>query len=85
MSDSDGADDDDGYKAMRKAKKTAVAMEIPVITVEEETPDDVPDPFERLEIRERPAARQSEKIPEKRDSRIRAGWLVLFCRRCIND
>lgn len=73
MSDSDGADNEDGSsKESRRAKKAA-AMEVPVITVEETLDVDPPDPFERLEIRERPAAKENKKNSERQENRIRAG------------
>lgn len=73
MSDSDGADsDDDGSKETRKAKKTVVVKESPVVTVEETLSEDVPDPFERLESREEMSAKE-KKNSEKHDNRIRAG------------
>nr|XP_046232856.1 wings apart-like protein homolog [Scatophagus argus]XP_046232858.1 wings apart-like protein homolog [Scatophagus argus] len=74
MSDSDGADDDDngGSKERRRAKKPAVAKETPVVTVEETQDDDPPDPFERLEIRERPAVKENKNNSERQEKRIRA-------------
>uniref|UniRef100_A0A7N6C030 Wings apart-like protein homolog n=1 Tax=Anabas testudineus TaxID=64144 RepID=A0A7N6C030_ANATE len=54
MSDSDGADtDDDACKETKKAKKTVIVKETPVVTVEETLSNDVPDPFEMLETREK--------------------------------
>lgn len=80
MSDSDGADndDEDGSKERRRAKKAAAAKVTPVVTVEETLdvdPLDVdpPDPFERLEIQERPAAKENKKNSERQENRIRAG------------
>ncbi|KAE8283827.1 Wings apart-like protein-like protein Friend of EBNA2 protein WAPL cohesin release factor [Larimichthys crocea] len=82
MSDSDGADDDDdgGSKQRRRAKKAAVAKVTPVVTAEEipdyETPDyEPPDPFERLEVRERPAVKENKKYSERQESRIRSDVL----------
>ncbi|XP_067344320.1 wings apart-like protein homolog isoform X1 [Channa argus] len=76
MSDSDGADsDDDGSKERRKAKKTAVAKETPVVTIEEMPTDHVPDPFERLDSRERPKAKENKKNSEKQDRRIQTDVL----------
>lgn len=74
-SDSDGADDDgnDGSKEARKGKKTVVAKETPMVTVEDMMSYDVPDPFESLETREETSAKENKKISEKQD-RIRAGW-----------
>uniref|UniRef100_UPI0037E74980 wings apart-like protein homolog n=1 Tax=Semicossyphus pulcher TaxID=241346 RepID=UPI0037E74980 len=71
---SDSEDDDDGSsKARRRAKKAAMAL-APVITIEDETPadDEPPDPFERLEILERPIAKENKKNSERQESRIRA-------------
>lgn len=73
MSDSDGADDDDDYKERRRAKKAAIAKVTPVVTVEETMVDEPPDPFERLESRERPTAKENKKNSERQESRIRAG------------
>ena len=74
MSDSDGADDDDNSsKERRRAKKAAVAKGTPVVTVEEIPDDEPPDPFERLEVQERPAVKESKKNAERQESRIRAG------------
>lgn len=74
MSDSDGADnDDDGSKETRKAKKTVVVKETPMVTMEETLYDDMPDPFERLETREETSAKENKKISEKQENRIRAG------------
>ncbi|XP_070707802.1 wings apart-like protein homolog [Pempheris klunzingeri] len=79
MSDSDGADDDDdgggGSKGRRRAKKAAATKGAPVVTVEEVPDDDPPDPFEALEIRERPPAKENKKNFEKQESRIRADVL----------
>ncbi|XP_071318574.1 wings apart-like protein homolog [Trachinotus anak] len=70
--DSDSPDDDDGgSKARRRAKKASVTKATPVVTIEE-TPDyDPPDPFERLESRERPAPKENKKNSERQESRIR--------------
>lgn len=74
MSDSDGADDDDdGFKERRRAKKAAVTKATPVVTMEETETHDSPDPFERLESRERPAAKENKKNSERQESRIREG------------
>lgn len=74
MSDSDGVDnDDDGCKERRKAMKTPVAKETPVVIVEETPSNDLPDPFERLESQEKSSAKENKKNSEKQDSRIRAG------------
>lgn len=75
MSDSDGADNDDegGSKERRKAKKAAAAKVTPVITIEETLEIDPPDPFERLEIQERPPAKENKKNSERQENRIRAG------------
>uniref|UniRef100_A0A3B4TFZ4 Wings apart-like protein homolog n=1 Tax=Seriola dumerili TaxID=41447 RepID=A0A3B4TFZ4_SERDU len=54
MSDSDGSDDDSS-KERRRAKKAAVTKATPVVTIEETPAYDPPDPFERLESRERPS------------------------------
>ncbi|XP_041671459.1 wings apart-like protein homolog [Cheilinus undulatus] len=76
MSDSD---DDDGKssKERRRAKKAAMAKATPVITIEEEMLDDdePPDPFERLEIQERPTFKENKKNSERQESRIRADVL----------
>lgn len=74
MSDSDGADDDDDRsKERRRAKKAAVAKGTPVVTMEEIPDHDPPDPFEKLEIRERPPVKENKKNSERQESRIRAG------------
>lgn len=77
MSDSDGSDDnEDGggsKQRRRRAKKAAVAKAIPVVTVEETPAYDPPDPFERLESREKPTARDNKKNSERQESRIREG------------
>lgn len=79
MSDSDGADtDDDACKETKKAKKTVIVKETPVVTVEETLSNDVPDPFEMLETREKMSAKENKKDFEKQDSRIRAGEIHLF-------
>ncbi|XP_022062758.1 wings apart-like protein homolog [Acanthochromis polyacanthus] len=78
MSDSDGAEDDNngGSKERRRAKKAAaVAQVTPVVTVEEMLTDEPPDPFERLEIQERPAVKESKKNFERLESRIRTDVL----------
>ncbi|XP_076615746.1 wings apart-like protein homolog [Chaetodon auriga] len=76
MSDSDGADDDDsGSKERRRAKKAAVAKGTPAVTVEEMPDQDPPDPFEKLEVQERPAAKEYKKNSERQESRIRADVL----------
>ncbi|XP_023127071.2 wings apart-like protein homolog [Amphiprion ocellaris] len=78
MSDSDGAEDDNGgSKERRRAKKAAaaVAKVTPVVTVEEMLTDEPPDPFERLEIRERPTVKESKKNFDRLESRIRADVL----------
>ncbi|XP_018522104.1 LOW QUALITY PROTEIN: wings apart-like protein homolog [Lates calcarifer] len=72
MSDSDGADDDEiGSKERRRAKRAAVAKATPVIAMEETPVHDPPDPFERLESRERPAPKENKKNSERQESRIR--------------
>ncbi|KAF0025914.1 hypothetical protein F2P81_022795 [Scophthalmus maximus] len=84
MSDSDGDDDDDdGFKERRRAAKKAAADAAKAATAvieeeeeedeeEEEAPTyDPPDPFERLETRERPAAKENKKHSERHDGRIR--------------
>lgn len=74
MSDSDGADDDEiGSKERRRAKRAAVAKATPVIAMEETPVHDPPDPFERLESRERPAPKENKKNSERQESRIREG------------
>lgn len=75
MSDSDGAEDDGGRaKERRRAKKkAAITTATPVVTIEEMPADDPPDPFERLEVQERPAVKESKKNSEKQESRIRTG------------
>ncbi|KAM6896908.1 wings apart-like protein homolog [Xenentodon cancila] len=83
MSDSDGAEDDDddddddngGSKGRRRVEKTVVSMVTPVVPIEETPTDDVPDPFERLESREKLTVKESKKNSESRDSRIRADVL----------
>nr|XP_019964797.1 PREDICTED: wings apart-like protein homolog [Paralichthys olivaceus] len=74
MSNSDGSDEDDvGFKERRRAKKAAMATaEDTVEEREEETPTyEPPDPFERLESYERPAAKEYKKHSERQESRIR--------------
>lgn len=74
MSDSDGDEDDGRAKERRRAKKKAPNTTVtPVVTVEETPADDPPDPFERLEVQERPAVKESKKNSEKQESRIRTG------------
>uniref|UniRef100_A0A7N6AB56 Wings apart-like protein homolog n=1 Tax=Anabas testudineus TaxID=64144 RepID=A0A7N6AB56_ANATE len=69
MSDSDGADtDDDACKETKKAKKTVIVKETPVVTVEETLSNDVPDPFEMLETREKMSAKENKKDFEKQDT-----------------
>lgn len=72
MSDSDGADDgeEEGSKEKRRVKKAAPAK---VVAVEETVVVEPPDPFERLEIQERPAAKESKKNSERPENRSRAG------------
>ncbi|XP_068610520.1 wings apart-like protein homolog [Brachionichthys hirsutus] len=74
MSDSDGTDDDSSSKERRRAKKAAVAKEMMGIDEEEILDDDPPDPFERLEVLERPAAKDNnnKKKFERQENRIRA-------------
>ncbi|XP_061563637.1 wings apart-like protein homolog [Cololabis saira] len=81
MSDSDGAEDDDdgGSKERRRAEKAAVSMVTPVVTIEEELSDDddVPDPFERLETREKLLVEESNAMwnAERQQGRIRTDVL----------
>ncbi|XP_028990313.1 wings apart-like protein homolog [Betta splendens] len=78
MSDSDGADsEDDGSKTRRKAARTPVAKETPVVIVEDTESNDVPDPFERLESRDerKPSAKDNKTNSKKQDSRIGADIL----------
>lgn len=72
MSDSDGADNDEeeGSKEKRRVKKAASAK---VMAVEETVEEEPPDPFERLEIQEKPAAKESKKNSERPANRSRAG------------
>ncbi|XP_068161950.1 wings apart-like protein homolog [Antennarius striatus] len=71
MSDSDGTDDDSSCKERRRANKAAVAKKMTGIATEEILDNDPPDPFERLEILERPAAKDNKKF-ERQENRIRA-------------
>lgn len=75
MSDSDGAEGDDGsVKERRRAKKDAVAKVTPNITIGSIKTDEPPDPFERLESREKPAVKENKKNSERQDSRIQTGF-----------
>lgn len=82
MSDSDGADDEDGdggAKERRRAKKAAAARRTMMVPEEETPSDEPPDPFERLESVERlqslqrPTVKENKKNSERQESRIRAG------------
>ncbi|XP_076005765.1 wings apart-like protein homolog isoform X2 [Genypterus blacodes] len=73
MSDSDSSDEDGGggesSKVRKKVKKVPVAKAAQVVTIESPV-DEPPDPFERLEIEERPRTKENKKSSES--SRIRA-------------
>lgn len=79
MSDSDGADDSGASKETWSAKKTAASKPVPMVTVEEpqnldpENPPEPPDPFERLCLKEKPAAKEEKKTSERLENRNRTG------------
>lgn len=81
MSDSDGADHDDGGSSeeTRRDMKAPSPKATPVVTIDEvldldppESPEP-PDPFERLRLKEKPAAREDKKSSDKLESRSRTG------------
>ncbi|XP_017295539.1 wings apart-like protein homolog [Kryptolebias marmoratus] len=80
-SDSDGAEDDCGYKERRKGQKAAASKVTFSGTAEETPADDTLDPFDRLQSRdwlqsrERPAAKERKKNYERPDSKRRADVL----------
>uniref|UniRef100_H2T7A7 Wings apart-like protein homolog n=1 Tax=Takifugu rubripes TaxID=31033 RepID=H2T7A7_TAKRU len=66
MSDSDGEDDDTGgSQQRRRKKKAAVAMATPEMTAEDEPHLHPPDPFEKLQIQQRPFAKEKKKNSER--------------------
>ncbi|XP_028287687.1 wings apart-like protein homolog isoform X2 [Parambassis ranga] len=76
MSDSDGAEADDGsVKERRRAKKASVAKVTPTITIGSVKTDEPPDPFERLESRVKPTVKENKKNSERQDSRIQTDLL----------
>lgn len=82
MSDSDGADDADecgSVEETRRVAKAASPKPTPVVTIDEvldldppESPEP-PDPFERLRLKEKPAAKEDKKSSDKLESRNRTG------------
>uniref|UniRef100_H3CB43 WAPL cohesin release factor b n=1 Tax=Tetraodon nigroviridis TaxID=99883 RepID=H3CB43_TETNG len=71
MSDSDGGEEDAaGFKRSkqrRRVKKAAVTMETPEIVVEDKPDVDPPDPFEKLETRQSPSAKEKKKNSERQE------------------
>lgn len=73
MSDSDGEDDDTGASEQRRRKKAVVAMATPEITAEGKPHLDPPDPFEKLQVQQRPFAKEKKKNSERREHKTSAG------------
>ncbi|TWW82038.1 wings apart-like protein homolog [Takifugu flavidus] len=79
MSDSDGEDDDTGgSQQRRRKKKAAVAMATPEMTAEDEPHLDPPDPFEKLQIQQRPFAKEKKKNSERREHKTSAADFLDF-------
>uniref|UniRef100_A0A3Q3K2F5 Wings apart-like protein homolog n=1 Tax=Monopterus albus TaxID=43700 RepID=A0A3Q3K2F5_MONAL len=80
MSDSEGADDDNSSNSneRRRAEKAAVAKAPPVVTVEETLADDLLEPFESVESREREKPKEKKKNSERQESRIRSPTKAVY-------